>query len=227
MVGRGGADAQHHGRRAQTRAITATYRVSAPATPSFVQVGSATPQSAMSTVSTRVRQGPGRRRPQRRRGRVERRHRKRDFGHRQRRQRLPARRRHGPRQRHQPGDLLRQEHRGRRGRRQHRDGEVRQGGGVRRRPRARIRGTGPGEPARHEPARPRARARRRTAERRPRRPPPSWCSVPGRPPAGSAMPAAASRGASSPFPTRDIAEDRNVTTAGSYSAAAPGSAGHG
>ena len=31
---------------------SATYRVSAPATPSFVQVGSATPQSAMSTVSS-------------------------------------------------------------------------------------------------------------------------------------------------------------------------------
>jgi hypothetical protein len=30
---------------------TATYRVSAPATPTFVQVGSATPQTAMSTVS--------------------------------------------------------------------------------------------------------------------------------------------------------------------------------
>ena len=68
----GGAQTHNITVPSSDQSYTATYRVAAPPTPSFVQVNSATPQTAAEHGGDGVHQGAGGRRPERRGHRVER-----------------------------------------------------------------------------------------------------------------------------------------------------------
>ena len=111
-----------------------------PGSISFVQVNAATPQTAADHGRRHVPGGAVGRQPECRRGWLERRRSLSRVGDRHRWQRLCAGGRPDGeyRWRPQPGDLLRQEHRGRSRRRQHRHGHLRRGRGISRYPHSRV-----------------------------------------------------------------------------------------